>query len=114
MKLPREVRDSMYGYVLKSDRAIRPQSCDNCFCRKDANFHDCNEIAHDATFELTHLTRASKKLREESLPMFYSINSFDVDKDTTTYVTLLEGKGRFDSVRRINIVIPYHREEYTT
>ena len=113
IELPREVRDSIYGYVLKSDRPIRPQLCNDCFYHMDAKFHNCNEIAHDATFELTHLTRASKKLREESLPVFYSVNSFDVDKDTATYLTWLEGKERLDLVRRVNLVVPHHREEYT-
>ena len=113
MKLPAEVRKSIYGYVLKSDKPIRPQLCDDSFHHMEAKFHDSNNNAHDATFKLTHLTRASKKLRKESLPVFYSANSFDVDKDTTTYLTWLKGADRFDLVRRINLKIPYHRKEYT-
>lgn len=112
-KLPAEVRESIYGYVLKSDKPIWPQLCDASFDRMEAKFHDSNNNAHDATFRLMSLTRASKRLRKESLPVFYSVNSFGVDKDTATYFTWLEGVGRFDWVCRVNLVIPYHREEYT-
>jgi hypothetical protein len=112
MQLPAEVRESIYGYVFKSDKPIRPQLCDDSFHLQHAKFHDANTIAHDATFKLMSLTRASTKLREESLPVFYSANSFAIGNDTTTYLTWLESAGRLDWIRRVNFVIPYHSEDY--
>lgn len=113
VSLPGEVREFIYGFVVRSDKPIRPQLCDDSVEDVRAKFHDSNNNAHDATFQLLNLTHSSKKLREESLPLFYSANSFDVGTDTTTYLIWLEGAGRLDWIRRVNLVIPYHAEEYT-
>ncbi|KAJ4380813.1 hypothetical protein N0V86_004175 [Didymella sp. IMI 355093] len=114
MQFPAEVREDVYGYVLKSDKPIRPHLCDVSFRNKRAKFHDENAAHHSATFPLTHLTRASKKLREESLPVFYSVNSFDGDgNDTATYFAWLESIGRLHWVLHVNLVIPYHSNEYS-
>lgn len=110
---PAEVRETIYGYVLKSDKSIRPHLCDVSFPHERAKFHDDNAVHHDATFLLMNLTRASKKLREESLPVFYSTNSFAVGADTTTYFAWLESIGRLDWVLRVNLVIPYHSNNYS-
>ncbi|KAF3034982.1 hypothetical protein E8E12_001431 [Didymella heteroderae] len=113
MQLPAELRETIYSYVLTSDRPIRPHLCHDSFWRNEAKFHDGNTAVHNAIFLLMNLTRASKKLREESLPVFYSANSFDIGSDTATYFTWLEGAGRLEWALHVNLVIPYHSEKYT-
>jgi hypothetical protein len=105
MKLPRELRERIYGYALKADDPINPHLCDRA---KDAKtgieiikFHDDNGNDHGSVTKLLGVTRINKEVRKESLPIFYSANTFVVGMDTTTYFARLEYLGRFNMIRHV-------------
>jgi len=106
MHLPRELRHRIYGYALCADVAITPQLC---YISVDNNvkFHnkakDCFE--HNSVNQLLGVTRASKQLRAESLPVFYSTNTFFVYDDTMTYFSRLEYLGRLHMIRQVRFSV---------
>lgn len=104
MSLPQEVRGLIYGYVLASPCAIQPHLCASDSHSKPS-FHDANNTDHASVFQLTALTRASKKLREEALPVFYAANVFAAGDDTVTYLEYLQGMGRLEWVQNVELAI---------
>ncbi|KAJ4301879.1 hypothetical protein N0V90_003975 [Kalmusia sp. IMI 367209] len=115
MNLPKEVRNRIYLFVLKSDSTIAPHLCnedrpgykiqiDNA---SPIRFHDDNQEIHNATYKLMNLTRVSRQVRTESLPIFYSANTFDTVADTPTYFSRLEQLGRFHMIRNVNFVVHF-------
>ena len=111
-KLPQEVRKIIFRYVLANEKPILPHLCDKEGEDGEPRFHDDNSAGHASIFVLTSLTRVSKKLREESLPVFYSKNSFAVGPDTSTYFAYLESMGRLDWILRVNLTITSRSEVY--
>jgi hypothetical protein len=108
LKLPLEIRNRIYAYVLASDKPIRPHLCDPWWRNEmtQAKFHDDNAAGrHGSVHKLMCLTRASRQLREESLPVFYSVNLFAMGDDTSTYLAYLEEVGRLEWVHHVELVI---------
>jgi hypothetical protein len=105
LKLPLELRERIYAYVLASDQTINPHLCD-----KTLKFHDDHQPEHNAIDQLLRVTKVSKQLRSESLPIFYSANTFYVDKDTTTYFDRLSHLGRFHMLRNVQLDISMRPE----
>jgi|SRR5690242_20931855 len=104
MSLPQEVRGLIYGYVLASPCPIQPHLCASDSHSKPS-FHDANNTDHASVFQLTALTRASKKLRKEALPVFYAANVFAAGDDTVTYLEYLQGMGRLEWVQNVELAI---------
>ncbi|KAF9740716.1 hypothetical protein PMIN06_011050 [Paraphaeosphaeria minitans] len=110
MELPRELRERIYGFALKSDKPIAPHLCDEgrpapegkADYGKAIRFHDENQTAHNATCKLLAMTRVSKQVREESLPIFYGVNTFEANGDTPTYFFHLQHLGRFHMIRHVD------------
>jgi hypothetical protein len=106
LKLPLEIRNRVYGYVLANDKPIRPHLCDPSYELTRAKFHDDNgNGGHGSVNRLMSLTRASRQLREESLPVFYSANLFAMGDDTSTYLAYLGEVGRLEWVQHVELVI---------
>jgi hypothetical protein len=110
LKLPLEIRNRIYACVLANDKPIRPHLCDPEWRneKSPAKFHDDNANGrgrHGSVHKLMSLTRASRQLREESLPVFYSANLFAMGDDTSTYLAYLEEVGRLDWVHHVELVI---------
>jgi hypothetical protein len=105
MKLPRELRERIYGYALKAKDPINPHLCDRANDAKTGKeiikFHDDNGKDHGSVTKLLGVTRINKEVRKESLPIFYSANIFVVGMDTTTYFARLEYLGRFNMIRHV-------------
>lgn len=106
-ELPRELRERVYTNALACDLPVSPQLCDN-----ELKFHDENQSEHDAIYQKLGITRVSRKIRDESLPMFYSANTFSLSKDLTTYFDRLENLGRFHMIRHVQLDI-YLRRAHT-
>ena len=106
LKLPLEIRNRVYGYVLANDKPIRPHLCDPSWRNEmtRAKFHDDNS-PHGSVHKLMSLTRASRQLREESLPVFYSANLFVMGDDTSTYLAYLGEVGRLEWVQHVELFI---------
>lgn len=110
MELPRELRERVYSHALQSDRSIAPHLCNEgrpapegkAEDGKAIRFHDENQTAHNATCKLLTLTRVSRLVREESLPIFYGVNTFDTTGDTPTYFLRLQQLGRFHLIRHVD------------
>ncbi|KAG9206055.1 hypothetical protein G6514_006334 [Epicoccum nigrum] len=100
LNLPLETRNRIYTYVLASDRPIRPHLCDWGRLKKtnrEVRFHDDNRSGrHNSVYRLMSVTRVSRQLREESLPVFYSANLFAMGHDTSKYLAYLEEVGRLE------------------
>jgi hypothetical protein len=112
MKLPRELRERIYGFALDADNPINPHLC-HCSTNSAIKFHDDNQRNHGAVDKLLGLTRVNKEICEESLPIFYSVNVFNVGMDTTTYFDRLEYLGRFQLIRHVRFgILGYVRSEY--
>lgn len=107
-KMPKELRERIYGFVLAVDGPIAPQLCD----KDPIQFHNQRPTdsgkpaAHNAIHEQMTITRASRQLRAESLPVFYSVNTTIMCADLGTYLTRLEHLGRLHLLR--NVVFPVH------
>lgn len=105
LKIPREVRAVIYTYVLASERPVLPHLCDSN-SSSVPKFHDDNNNAdHASLFKLTSITRASKELREESLPFFYAANSFAIGTDTATYFAYLQSLDRLEWILNVDLVL---------
>lgn len=106
MELVPELRERIYKFALASNQAINPHLCDTTL-----QFHDDNQPHHHGAIDaLLGVTRVSKQIRRESLPMFYSVNTFAVGKDTSTYFDRLEHLGRFHMIRHVRFEIDMRRE----
>jgi hypothetical protein len=140
MELPTEVRERVYHFVLRSDRSIAPHLCDDFhseatrklhaytptffsgqFAHTDSRhgdayirFHDDNEPerygSHSATYNRMAITRVSRAVRRESLPVFYSANTFAMCNDLSTYFERLSHLGRFHMLRNFTFYIDFSRE----
>jgi hypothetical protein len=111
--LPFDAREKIYKMVLFTGQPIKPHFCDH-----DDNdptkikFHDdAQEDEHDAVFKLFRITEVSKLIRTETLPVFYSVNTFIADQDTPTYFDRLSHVGRFHMIRHVTFVIDLKSEE---
>ncbi|KAI4615071.1 hypothetical protein J4E80_006577 [Alternaria sp. BMP 0032] len=109
MELSVELRQRIYALALDTDRPIRPHLCDYTDDQV-IQFHDDNAEHHFATSDLLGITRVSKQVREESLPMFYSTNTFSIGYDTSTYFDRLAYLGRFHMVRHVRFQIDNRKE----
>ncbi|KAH6615232.1 hypothetical protein C7974DRAFT_443391 [Boeremia exigua] len=105
MKLPREVRDNIYAHVLTSPAPILPELCTPAPLLSSPTFHDANSPSHASLSLLTRLTRASKTLRQESLPIFYAANTFAAGTDTALYFAFLAHAGRLPWIQRVTLTI---------
>lgn len=126
MDLPKELRKGIYALVLRSDKTIAPHLCDqdrpghkvNVYtrlpCEKGIKFHDDNQKKHDAVFKMLAITRVSRQVRSESLPVFYNVNIFDTVADTPTYFSRLQQLSRFHMIRHVNFEVRlYKGEQYS-
>ncbi|KZM28173.1 hypothetical protein ST47_g668 [Ascochyta rabiei] len=96
LALPQELRERVYTHALAIENAILPHLCDQASRTGDPKFHDDNGVFHNFVAKLLDLTRVSRKIRSESLPIFYEQNTFAVGPDTLTYFAFLQRVGRFD------------------
>jgi hypothetical protein len=108
MDLAPELRERIYGFALACPEPVNPHLCDASFGA--IKFHDASQAEHNAVNKLLGITRASKQIRSESLPFFYSTNTFLVGNDTTTYFERLSHLGRFHLVRHVRFIIPLRSE----
>ncbi|KAF1970256.1 hypothetical protein BU23DRAFT_570854 [Bimuria novae-zelandiae CBS 107.79] len=117
MKLPRELRDCIYTVVLQSDKPIVPHLCNAKGGVKDETirFHDdSNRGDHNAVYKSLAVTRVSRQVRAESLPIFYGENTFDTVDDTPTYFSRLQMLGRFHMIRNVNFTVQFwNGEQYS-
>lgn len=144
MELPPELRTRVYEFVLDFERPIAPHLCGDaakqsiiCFWKyrrspvERLRFHDDNSIhfgpfengtgelrqermGHDEVWRRLAITRSSRGIREESLPVFYSINTFEYNRDTGAYFMTLANHGRFHLVRRFQFCIDFYKGEKHT
>ena len=111
LKFPPELRTRIYTHILLSPSPILPHLCVPPWLNETtpAKFHDDNappgRHGHNSIHRLTSLTRASRKLREESLPVFYAVNTFATGDDLSTYLAYLEEVGRLGWVKRVELVV---------
>ncbi|KAF1915115.1 hypothetical protein BDU57DRAFT_451285 [Ampelomyces quisqualis] len=117
MALPLELRERIYELALYTGQAIHPH-----LCGRKANgaikFHDDNQHSrqypnHNAINKLLGVTYVSKKVHDESLPCFYSANTFSVGADTATYFAHLERMDRFHMIRHVSFSIPLRDGKWT-
>ncbi|KAF2495806.1 hypothetical protein BU16DRAFT_560667 [Lophium mytilinum] len=106
MELPAELRVRIYEFALEFDEPIRPHACD---AHKSGGpmtwkfHHDGKHGAEDAHNQISQhlaITRTSKQVREESLTIFYGVNTFSGGQDTFQYFQALEARGLFALVRK--------------
>jgi hypothetical protein len=116
LELPLELRKGVYEMALCTRKETRPVLCDH---KHDGSikFHDDNQHSrlwpnHNAIYNLLGVTRASKQIRKESLPCFYSANTFAIAEDTATYFAHLEHLGRFCMIRHVCLSIPLLTERW--
>jgi hypothetical protein len=109
MDLALELRERIYAFALDTDQPIKPHLCD--YPTDEAiQFHDDNQKDHFATSDLFGVTCVSKTIRAESFPIFYSVNTFAVGPDTTTYFDRLAYLGRFDLIRHVRFSLGTRKE----
>lgn len=119
MELPRELRERVYGYALKSDKSIAPHLCDEGRPAREGKsdygkairFHDENQTTHNATCKLLAITRVSKQVHQESLPIFYSVNTFETTGDTPIYFSRLQQLDRFHMIRHVDLWVRFWKNE---
>lgn len=113
-ELPLELRKRIYEMALCTDKEIQPMLCDKqqdgSIKFHNGNGHSHNHPNHNAVSKLLGVTRASKQLRLESLPCFYSVNTFSDSKDITTYFAYLSHLNRFHLIRHVRLTIPLLHE----
>ncbi|KAH6860811.1 hypothetical protein BKA58DRAFT_324013 [Alternaria rosae] len=109
MDLSVELRQRIYAIALDIDRPIRPHLCDYTNDQV-IQFHDDNAEHHFAISDLLGITRVSRQVREDSIPMFYSTNTFSISYDTSTYFDRLAYLGRFHMVRHVRFQIDNRKE----
>ncbi|RMZ69135.1 hypothetical protein GMOD_00003059 [Pyrenophora seminiperda CCB06] len=102
-QLPRELRERIYEEALRADGPIQPRLCHTSRGEK-VKFHD--ELhKHNSIHCSLGVTMASRQLHAESLPIFYSVNTFMVAQDTATYFSRLEYLGRLQWIRQVRFNI---------
>jgi hypothetical protein len=108
-ELPEEIRGKVYTMVLQSDLPIRPHLCNTRTDMPGApiKFHDDNRFGHNTVYTSLAITRVSKQVRQESLPVFYSANTFETVADTPTYFLRLQQIGRFDMIRKVTFGVQF-------
>ncbi|KAL1599678.1 hypothetical protein SLS60_007481 [Paraconiothyrium brasiliense] len=133
LDLPKELRERIYQIVLQSNKPIAPHLCDADRPTRKANgkanskairfhdddkversairFHDDNQAEHNAIYKTLTVTRVSRQVRAESLPIFYGTNTFDVIADTPTYFSRLEQLDRFHMIRQVTFVVQFSKGE---
>jgi hypothetical protein len=117
LELPPEIKGRIYSYALSNDAPIRPHLCDSA--PSDAiKFHDSAQHSrlhpnHGSINALLGITLVSKSIRAESLPLFYSSNTFAVGPDTPTYFAHLQTLGRFHLIRNVQFSIHMNAEKWT-
>jgi hypothetical protein len=117
LELPPEIKGRIYSYALSNDAPIRPHLCDSA--PSDAiKFHDSAQHSrlhpnHGSINALLGITLVSKFIRAESLPFFYSSNTFAVGPDTPTYFAHLQTLGRFHLIRNVRFSIHMNAEKWT-
>jgi hypothetical protein len=117
IELPSEIRERVYHFMLTSDQPIAPHLCD-ANSRDDGHikFHDEMEnhgdrhVPHNATYIRMAITRVSRFVRYESLPIFYSANTFVACADLSTYFERLAHLDRFHMIRNVTFSIDFTRE----
>ncbi|KAF2704480.1 hypothetical protein K504DRAFT_461241 [Pleomassaria siparia CBS 279.74] len=103
MELPGELRDRTYSFLVVSDKPLWPILCDR---GPGIKFHDGNERlgrCHAITF-------VSKQLREESMSIFYTQNTFVFGIDTPAYFEHLTYLGRFHMIHHVTMPIAFREE----
>ncbi|KAF2832929.1 hypothetical protein CC86DRAFT_399595 [Ophiobolus disseminans] len=114
MALPVELRKRIYEDALYTGDVIIPHLCnakDNIAIKfHDDNHHHRTLEGHCSTSRLLGITHVSKQLRDESLPCFYSANTFSINHDTATYFSRLQALGRFHMVRHVRFGINMRKE----
>ncbi|KAF2691158.1 hypothetical protein K458DRAFT_412471 [Lentithecium fluviatile CBS 122367] len=111
MELPGEIRERVHHFVLAADKPIVPHLCDaRSYDDGYIKFHDENEERHDAVHKRLNITRTSRLVRNESLPIFYSANTFKVCADLLTYFERLAHLGRFHMIRNVTFTVDFMRE----
>lgn len=114
--LPAELRERVYEFALRAPRAIRPHLCDAQTTSGAIHFHDDNQHHdrdhknHGAITNLLAVTRVSKQIRDESFPIFYSTNTFEIGDDTATYFSRLEQLNRFHMIRHVRFGVEMRNE----
>lgn len=109
MCLPSELRESIYELVLVTDKEIVPHLCSGF--GNAIKFHDDNSTTHDAIWQRLAITRVSKELRNEALPIFYH-NVFGYGLDTLTYLEHLSHTGTFHMVRHVRFPVPFYDDNF--
>ncbi|KAF9696161.1 hypothetical protein EKO04_005894 [Ascochyta lentis] len=111
--LPRELRERIYAHALTTGTPIQPQLCDQFVGRgNNPKFHDNQAVFHNSVAALLGITRVSRKIRSESVPIFYGANTFATGPDTATYFAFLQRVGRFEMVRRVMLSVSFEGEKY--
>ncbi|KAL1604436.1 hypothetical protein SLS59_003628 [Nothophoma quercina] len=110
-RIPLELRVKVYEHVLAVGHHILPHFCDKEGIRGQPKFHDEDGHFHNNVWNIMSLTRVSREVKEESLKVFYSVNSFAVGPDTVTYFTYLQNIERFDWVERVRLAIPFKKSQ---
>jgi len=105
MELPPELRERIFEDALNVGHAIQPHLCTRDNHGKIKFHNDAMETDHCGIDHLLGVTRVSKQIRAESLPCFYSANTFVVGYDTAIYFTHLEHLGRFHMIRQVKFEI---------
>jgi hypothetical protein len=117
LELPPEIKARIYSYALSNDAPIRPHLCDSA--PSDAiKFHDSAHHSrlhpnHGSINNLLGITLVSKSIRAESLPLFYTSNTFAVGPDTPTYFAHLQTLGHFHLIRKVQFSIHMNAEKWT-
>ncbi|KAJ4352893.1 hypothetical protein N0V95_003868 [Ascochyta clinopodiicola] len=112
LDLPLELRERIYAHALNTHTTIQPHLCDRAPTNSPPKFHDANSIFHNHISSFLGLTRVSRKIRSESLPVFYEQNLFAVGSDTLTYFAYLAHLGRLGNVRRVELRIEFQGDKY--
>jgi hypothetical protein len=117
LELPLELRGRIYSLVLSNEAPIHPHLCDHP-PSGSIKFHDSAQHSrlrpnHGSINKLLGITLVSQAVRAESLPLFYSSNTFAVDADTPTYFAHLQNLGRFHLIRHVQFRIHMNRKIWT-
>jgi hypothetical protein len=111
MALPPELRERIFEEALYTGAAIKPHLCSSTDNDK-IQFHDDSMPDHNGMQKPLGITRVSRRIRAESLPCFYSANTFIVSQDTATYFMRLEHLGRFHMIRHVQFDVRTRLEKY--
>jgi hypothetical protein len=117
LEIPLELRGRIYSLVLSNEAPIHPHLCDyppsGSIKFHDSAQHSRLQPNHGSINKLLGVTLVSQAVRAESLPFFYSSNTFAVDADTPTYFAHLQNLGRFHLIRHVHFPIHMNSEIWT-